>query len=142
MLWNLHGWRSKKTDDDDIDSSWQQQRNENTRHDVHFINCVHREWTNPMTSSFFVVFIFLLAVIGCVEGFLPSSLKAFRRQSHNVAMTVSPTDTFALLFDCDGVIVETGTHDILDRFRILVTKIVLISIYFFHFSVLALLDLV
>merc|ERR1719313_1586013 len=54
-----------------------------------------------------LILTFLLVFVGCVVAFLPSSPKAFRRQSHDVAMTVSPSDTFALLFDCDGVIVET-----------------------------------
>merc|ERR1719454_777329 len=54
----------------------------------------------------FLVLSFLLALIGCVVGFLPSTPKVFRRQ-HQLAMTVAPSDTFALFFDCDGVIVET-----------------------------------
>ena len=57
----------------------------------------------------FLVLSFLLALIGCVVGFLPSTPKVFRRQ-HQLAMTVAPSDTFALLFDCDGVIVETGRY--------------------------------
>ena len=40
----------------------------------------------------FLVLSFLLALIGCVVGFLPSTPKVFRRQ-HQLAMTVAPSDT-------------------------------------------------
>ena len=69
-------------------------------------NCVHYD---TMTRGVFHLFALLLVIVGGVEGFFPSPTRSIHRQNHHVAMTVSPSDTFALLFDCDGVIVETGT---------------------------------